>query len=122
LTASSAVDENRGMSERRISSFREFWPFYVGEHRTSGCRWLHFFGTSCTLASFAAFLITMRWEFLPLAVVSGYAPSWIGHFFIEGNRPATWRYPLWSLIADFRMYGKMWLGRMDEELARLTAR
>ena len=106
------------MSER-IRSFREFWPYYVGEHLHPLCRRLHFIGTSCALACLAALALTGRWPLAPLALVSGYGPAWIGHFFVEKNRPATLRYPLWSLLADFRMYGKMWLGAMDEEVARL---
>jgi hypothetical protein len=103
----------------RIPTFREFWPYYLGQHRTVWCRRLHFFGTTLTVIFFSAAIATRQPWLLLAAAVGGYGPAWIGHFFVEKNRPATFRYPLWSLAADFRMYGKMWMGAMDQELARL---
>ena len=50
--------------------------------------------------------------------VSGYGFAWYSHFFIEKNRPATFNYPLWSLLGDFKMFGLMCRGRMDAEVKR----
>ena len=105
----------------RIRSFREFWPFYVGEHRRALTRRLHFVGTSGVLACVAGALLTGRLLWLALAPLCGYGFAWVAHFFVERNRPATFTYPLWSLAADFVMYGKMWTGRMDADVERLTA-
>ena len=104
----------------RFADYRQFWTFYVGEHRRPSTRRLHFAGTSLLLLGLAlAWILASPW-FLLAAPIAAYGPAWIGHFLIEGNRPATFRYPVRSLIADFHMYGLMWLGRMDSEVSRLT--
>ncbi len=107
--------------EKRIESFDEFWPFYVREHKSKLNRQLHFAGTSLALACLAgAVLGKQRWLLLAAPVV-GYGPAWIGHFLIEKNRPATFKHPLWSLQADFVMWGKMLAGTMDAEVERVLA-
>jgi hypothetical protein len=105
----------------RIARYRQFWAFYVGEHRRPATRWLHFAGTTALLL-LVALAIALGEPWLLLACPpAAYGPAWIGHVLIEGNLPATFRYPLRSLIADFHMYGLMWLGRMDAEVDRLSA-
>src|SRR5262245_25728482 len=103
-----------------MNSFREFWPFYVGEHSRPLNRRLHFVGTTLFLATVVTALVTQRWWLLLLSPIPGYSFAWIGHFFVEKNRPATFKYPFYSLAADFVMYGKMWAGTMDEEVKRST--
>jgi hypothetical protein len=44
-----------------------------------------------------------------------YALAWIGHFFVEHNRPATFAHPLWSWLADQKMAGMMVVGKMGDE-------
>lgn len=100
----------------RIHSFEEFWPFYVLEHEKKATRVLHFIGTTAAITVLGAAAITKRPALVPLALVAGYGPAWISHFFIEGNRPATFKYPLWSLKADLIMWGKMIAGTMDAEV------
>ena len=96
----------------RLGSFEEFWPYYLGEHSNPVCRILHFVGTTgaLTLAGIAA--VTLNPFLLLPALVCGYGFAWIGHFFIEKNRPATFKYPLWSLRGDFKLYGLMLRGKM----------
>lgn len=108
--------------DRRIESFEEFWPYYLNEHRSPACRALHYVGTIAALATVAA-AVAVSPKLLLLIPVVGYGPSWIGHFFIEHNRPASIRYPRWSLRADIKMFGLALTGRLGRHLraAELTA-
>ena len=77
-----------------------------------------FAGTSAALLTMGASLF-LGPQLIPLALVAGYGPAWIGHFFFEKNKPATFQYPAWSLRADFRMYAMTWTGRIADELRQL---
>ena len=101
-----------------IQTYRQFWPYYLGEHRRRGTRALHYLGTSLGLATLAIAIIFASWPFAVAAVVSGYAFAWIGHAFVERNKPATFTYPFWSLVSDFRMYFLALSGKLRAELAR----
>ena len=105
--------------KRRLSTFEEFWPYYVSQHAHPANRALHFLGTSLAVATAAAALTLSLPLWLLAVPLAGYGPAWIGHFFVEKNRPATFTHPLWSLRGDLRMYRLMWMARMEPELARL---
>lgn len=101
-------------------TYKAFWLTYVGEHRHPLNRRLHFVGTGLAIACLvAASVLGSPWPVLA-APVCGYAFAWGGHFFVEKNRPATFAHPLWSLLADFQMFGLMCLGRMDREVRRIS--
>ena len=104
-----------------FSSIQEFWPFYVSQHSKWGNRAFHFAGTSAAILSVAAAVVERRPALLLAAVVLGYGLSWIGHYAIEKNRPATFGHPIWSLLCDFRMYGLMWRGKMTQEASRMLS-
>ncbi len=106
------------MEPTSIESFAEFWPFYVGEHSRPLTRGLHYVGTGGVIAIVGAALVSGRWSLLALAPVFGYGFAWAGHFFVEHNRPASFRRPLWSMAADFVMFGKMLRGQMAAEVRR----
>ena len=106
------------MSEREMKSFAEFWPFYVCEHSRPATRALHAAGTLASTALLFTLAATGRWLWQPLALVVGYGFAWAAHFFVEHNRPATFKHPLWSFMADYKMVALMLAGRMNEEVAR----
>ncbi|MEI7036192.1 DUF962 domain-containing protein [Fulvimonas yonginensis] len=96
----------------RFASFREFYPFYLSEHRDPVCRRLHFAGSTLVLLVVAAAIATREARWLWLAPVAGYGFAWIGHFAFEKNRPATFRHPLYSLAGDWVMYWQILRGRL----------
>ena len=115
-------EQDNAVPETRIATFREFWPYYVSEHRKPITRALHFIGSTFVLALVAASLVTGRpWLLLVMPVV-GYGFAWIGHFGFEKNRPATFKYPVYSFIADWVMYGKILSGTMRAEVERVLAK
>jgi len=101
-----------------MSNFDEFWPFYLREHSRPLTRALHFAGTTLSLLIAVSALALQRPAFLLAALVAGYAFAWVGHFFVEHNRPATFKYPLWSFRADFKMWALAVTGRLGAELQR----
>jgi hypothetical protein len=105
--------------DQRIESFDEFWKFYVGEHQHPLNRTLHFIGSSCGLAIGLGSLATGQLWALPAALGVGYGFAWVGHFFVEKNKPASFTYPLWSFRADWVMWYKILTGVMDDEVRRL---
>jgi hypothetical protein len=115
-----AFSENLVMSEGRIPSFAEFWPFYVREHSLPACRALHFIGSTLALVVIAA-AATYNWWLLLAVPVVGYGFAWIGHFAIEKNKPASFNYPLWSFIADWKMWAMTLVGRMSAEVEKAQA-
>ncbi len=100
------------MAERRFNSFAEFWPFYLGEHSKPATRLLHCVGSLAAIAVVVTFIVIGHWYLFPLALIPGYACAWIGHFFIEKNRPATFTYPLWSFMGDWKMLALMLTGKL----------
>lgn len=102
----------------RLPSYSAFWPHYLREHARAPTRALHFLGTSLALFCLLALIVTASWWWLPAALVAGYLFAWIGHVFVEHNRPATFIHPLWSLVSDVRMYGLWVSGRLEGELRR----
>jgi hypothetical protein len=107
---------------KRIPTYAEFWPHYLREHALASTRWLHFLGTALAVCLAGTAVLTGRVELLPAALVAGYGFAWVSHFAFENNRPATFTYPLWSLVSDFRMAGLMLVGRLDKHLARAGVR
>ena len=87
------------MSAPEFDSFEEFWPYYVLEHSDKTNRRLHFAGTTAALGTAAYALLSGRYRALLAVPVLGYGAAWVGHFFVQKNKPATFAHPLWSLRA-----------------------
>mmetsp|Transcript_58962 Transcript_58962/g.140503 ORF Transcript_58962/g.140503 Transcript_58962/m.140503 type:complete len:122 (+) Transcript_58962:60-425(+) len=101
-----------------IASFREFWPYYCREHTDKNNRSLHLAGSLTGLGVFLHTLLSGADKRRLLACpLIGYGCAWIGHFFIERNKPASFKYPLYSFRGDWLMVLMMLLGRMDSEVA-----
>ncbi|ABC64030.1 DUF962 domain-containing protein [Erythrobacter litoralis] len=106
------------MTERAYRSFAEFWPFYLKEHSKPETRALHYVGTSLVVAIALYAVVAQQWLLLIALPLAGYFFAWIAHFGVEKNRPATFTYPLWSLAADFKMWGLWLTGRLKPELEK----
>lgn len=106
------------MSDKEFQTFEEFWPYYVMEHQKPETQALHAVGTSLGIATMAYAVAKKKPLLIPAALVAGYGGAWFSHFFIEKNRPATFKYPLYSLAGDFKMLGQIVKGTMTEEVQR----
>ena len=106
------TDRSSAPTPQDFAHFRDFYPFYLSEHHNAVSRRLHVVGTGLVLLTFAAAVISGRLGWLLLLPVVGYGPAWIGHFFYERNRPATFTHPLYSLVGDFRMFADVVSGRI----------
>ena len=106
----------------RATRFRDFWPYYLQEHARPGTRALHYAGTTLVVGLLAFAPLTPRWWLVAALPVAGYGFAWAAHALVERNRPATFRYPLWSLRADFLMWLRFATGHMGRDLARAGVR
>ena len=100
-------------TEQRFKSFDEFYPFYLAEHRDATCRTLHFIGSWLVLAIIAIAVFTSAFIYLWLIPLVGYGFAWVGHFFFEKNKPATFQYPLYSFIGDWVMFKDILVGKIS---------
>jgi hypothetical protein len=87
----------------------------MAEHSRPATRWLHLVGTTAGIATVVYFIASGRWWLFPLGLIPGYGCAWLAHFLIEKNKPATFEYPLWSFVADYKMIALMLTGRMTDE-------
>ena len=102
----------------RIRTFAEFWPYYLAEHSKPATRALHIAGSTCGLALVTLAAVVRAPALVAVALGAGYGFAWVGHAAIEHNRPATFRYPVWSFLADWKMWGCAVTGRLARELER----
>jgi len=98
--------------DEHFASFAAFYPYYLTEHRNTVSRRLHFVGSLGVIGFVAMALATGDWLWLPAAVICGYGFAWVGHFFFEKNRPATFRHPIYSLMGDWVMFKDICVGKI----------
>ena len=103
-------------TEKKYKSFWSFYPYYLTEHGDLKNRTLHFIGTAGLIAILIIAIVLQKWWMLILIPVCGYGFAWVGHFFIEKNKPATFTYPLWSLGSDFVMFWHILTGQIGKKL------
>ena len=97
---------------QRFSSFREFYPFYLSEHCNRISRRLHFIGSCGVLVLLGTAIATRNGWWALAALFCGYGFAWVGHFFFEKNRPATFKHPIYSFIGDWAMFKDILIGKL----------
>ncbi|MBL0230526.1 MAG: DUF962 domain-containing protein [Moraxellaceae bacterium] len=97
----------------QFSNFAEFYPFYLSQHQDKTCRRLHFVGSTLGLLGLGAAVVTGKKRYVAAGLVAGYGCAWVGHFFFEHNKPATFKYPLYSFMGDCVMYKDMIIGKIE---------
>ncbi len=100
------------MEKKRFNRFSEFYPFYLSEHQDRVNRRLHFAGSTLVIGLLLFALITQQWLWLIAVPLAGYGFAWVGHFFFEKNKPATFNHPLYSLMGDWVMYKDILTGKI----------
>ena len=99
-------------TEKPFRTFADFYPFYLSEHANRISRRLHFVGTSIAVVLLITALVTQLWWLVAVALIQGYAFAWVGHFFFEHNKPATFRYPRFSFMGDWRLWWEILTGKV----------
>jgi hypothetical protein len=97
---------------KKYQTFSEFYPFYLSQHQHSICRRLHFIGSLAIVVLLTFILITGQIQFLVIVPILGYGFAWLGHFVFEKNKPATFTYPIYSLLGDWVMFKDMITGKI----------
>ena len=98
--------------ENEYASFSAFYPFYLQQHSNQICRRLHFVGSALIVLLIPYIMVTAQWALLWMLPLIGYGFAWLGHFFFEKNRPATFKYPVYSLLGDWVMFKDILFGKI----------
>lgn len=98
-------------NNHRYQTLKEFYPFYKSEHQNPTSRVLHFIGTGLVILSLFLFLVTLDYRYAVAIPFLGYGFAWVGHFFFEKNKPATFQYPGYSLASDFILFWELLTGK-----------
>lgn len=99
-------------SSDRYTRFADFYPYYLSEHQNTTCKRLHFIGSACILILIAVAIYRQQMLLLWAIPLVGYGFAWVGHFFFEKNKPATFKYPVYSLMGDWLMFWDILRGKI----------
>jgi len=113
ITSPQANSTKTDMVKTETPSEQAFYDFYLDEHQNMACRRLHFAGSSFGLLGLAKSVKTRSAKPLVKGIAAGYACAWVGHFFFEKNKPASFKFPLKSFASDFRMYSDVLRGNLS---------
>ena len=98
----------------RFTTYSAFFDFYLSEHSLPATRAVHYVGSTCGIAALILTITTRQLWWIAAGLIAGYGCAWIGHVFIEHNRPATFKYPLWSFAGDYHMFFLWLTGRLSK--------
>lgn len=102
--------------QKKYTTLGDFYPYYLTEHQDKTCQVLHFCGTTLFLFFFSYAFVIANFNYLFACPLAGYGFAWVGHFFFEKNKPATFQYPLYSLLSDFIMYFHIITGQLPKKM------
>ncbi len=97
---------------QKFNSLSEFYPYYLSEHANQTSRRLHFIGTGLVILLSCYAIFTAKWSLFWFVPLVGYGFAWVGHFFFEKNKPATFRHPFYSLASDFILFKDILVGKI----------
>ena len=112
LRHNAAMDTRSTPTFSRFARFADFYPYYLSQHSSRACQRLHFAGTTLGLLALLHAFSTLNFWWLLAGLAAGYAFAWVGHYFFENNRPATFAHPLYSFLGDWVMWKDMLSGRI----------
>ncbi len=97
------AEDKRVKAPGPLQTLDAFYPYYLSEHSHLLTRRLHVVGTLLGFILMLIAVVLQVWWLLAVALLQGYALAWVGHFFFEHNKPATFEYPRLSFLADLRL-------------------
>ena len=100
------------MSSTKFTSFKKFYPYYLSEHKNKINKLLHVIGSLFALFFLFIIIFLREYHLIPLSLLFGYFFAWVGHFMFEKNKPATFKYPIYSLMGDWVMLKDILLGKI----------
>ena len=100
------------MSSKKFNSFKEFYPFYLSEHKKTETKLFHMIGTIIVILLFGCSIIAQNWLYIYFTPLAGYSFAWFSHFHYEKNKPATFKYPIYSFIGDWVMFKEIITGEI----------
>ena len=100
------------MIDTKFTSFKKFYPYYLSEHKLKINKILHIIGSLSGLIFLIIILYSKNYTYIPLSFLIGYTFAWIGHFVFEKNKPATFKYPIYSFMGDWVMLKDVLTGKI----------